>query len=316
VWAQTYTDYEVIVVNDGSPDDTAQVLAPLAQSGKIRYIEQANGGQASARNRGIAEAQGAFIALLDDDDLWPTDKLAWQMEALQAASPDVVMVYGPVTTVGETGEEIIPTDENGEAIVLPWEAPTGNVLAKFVERNWIISPGQCLIRRTALDTLTIRKSGSPFDSSPELRGCDDWDLYWRLAEVGEFLFVSREALRYRFHANNASRDVVQMHRSTLAVHEKHQARLKRGEVSREKQALLTGAYRFAQEWSLSDMMKYIYADRSSHSPERVQAALEKVKFVLESQPRLRLKPRMWRLWIGTHLALWKARRTPQPAPTR
>ena len=74
VFAQTFGDYEVIVVNDGSPDGTAEVLRPSREAGRIRYIEQANAGQAAARNRGLAEARGEFIAFLDDDDLWPPDK--------------------------------------------------------------------------------------------------------------------------------------------------------------------------------------------------------------------------------------------------
>src|SRR3954470_24757434 len=77
VFAQTYRDFEVIVVNDGSPDDTNRRIRPLVSAGRIRYIEQANAGQAAARNTGIAHARGRYIALLDDDDLWPADKLAW-----------------------------------------------------------------------------------------------------------------------------------------------------------------------------------------------------------------------------------------------
>ena len=99
VFAQTFTDYEVIVINDGSPDDTAEVLLPLAEAGRIRYIEQKNTGQSIARNRGIAEAQGEFIALLDDDDLWPPDKLEWQVEALRR-QPDVALIAGPAASHG------------------------------------------------------------------------------------------------------------------------------------------------------------------------------------------------------------------------
>src|SRR5260370_24652309 len=84
VFSQAFTDYEVIVINDGSSDDTTELLRPLAASGHIRYFEQANAGQATSRNRGIHAARGEFIALLDDDDLWPPDKLEWQVEALRA----------------------------------------------------------------------------------------------------------------------------------------------------------------------------------------------------------------------------------------
>ncbi|MGA8478958.1 MAG: glycosyltransferase family A protein [Chthoniobacterales bacterium] len=71
VFAQTFTDYEVIVINDGSPDDTAKLLEPLVKTRRIRYFEQKNAGQASARNKGIQEAKGKFIAFFDDDDIWP-----------------------------------------------------------------------------------------------------------------------------------------------------------------------------------------------------------------------------------------------------
>src|SRR5271166_4453381 len=75
VFEQTFTDYEVIVVNDGSPDDIAGALKPYIESGRIRYVEQTNGGVGSARNRGLAEANGELLAFMDDDDLWPADSL-------------------------------------------------------------------------------------------------------------------------------------------------------------------------------------------------------------------------------------------------
>lgn len=79
VFAQTFLDYEVVVVNDGSTDDTAEKLAPLAATGRIRLITQENGGVGNARNRGIHEAKGKYVALLDHDDLWLPRKLEEQV---------------------------------------------------------------------------------------------------------------------------------------------------------------------------------------------------------------------------------------------
>ena len=122
VFAQTFTDYEVIVVNDGSPDDTADVLRPLAEAGRIRYVEQENQGQAAARNRGIAQARGEFVALLDDDDLWPPDKLEWQVGCLRA-DPTAVAAYGYRETFGTEAGNIHPQEN----------APSGQVWTAFLQ---------------------------------------------------------------------------------------------------------------------------------------------------------------------------------------
>lgn len=81
VLAQTFSDLEVIVVDDGSSDNTARVLAE-AFGDRIRYFAQTNQGVSMARNKGIAEARGEWIAFLDSDDLWENDKLEWQMKAV------------------------------------------------------------------------------------------------------------------------------------------------------------------------------------------------------------------------------------------
>ena len=206
VFAQTFTDYEVIVVNDGSPDDTADVLRPLAEAGRIRYIEQENQGQAAARNRGIAEARGEFVALLDDDDLWPPDKLEWQVNALKEA-PESVLVYGYRDTFGT---EELPR-KPGEI------APSGKVWAAFLQDNCITSPGQTLIR-----TADLQKIGG-CDAS--LWGVDDWDLYIRLAKQGDFIYEYRSALHYRVHFSNASKNSRKMYQNSCRVLYKHLGRV-------------------------------------------------------------------------------------------
>lgn len=243
VFAQTFSDYEVIVVNDGSPDDTAELLRPLAQSGRIRYVEQANAGQAHARNRGIALARGTFIALLDDDDLWPSDKLEWQVGALRVHS-EAAVVYGRPETINAAGEPVTALDGHGEPLWLLSPGPGGDVWERFVERNRIISPGQCLIRRGAL--LAVVSGGTadaPFDAM--LGGCDDWDLWLRLAENHPFLSVDRVALRYRMHSSNASRDLLHMRRSTLALYDKH-VRRHRNDPARRSVVART---RFSLRWN-------------------------------------------------------------------
>ena len=193
VFAQTFTDYEVIVVNDGSPDDTAARLQPLALASRIRYIEQANAGQAAARNRGFAEARGEFIAYLDDDDLWPPDKLAWQVTALHE-HPAWVMVSGLSGGI----------DGDGRREESPWAngATEIQTTADMFEGSGIDSPGQVLVRRDALMAV------GGFD--PTLWGSDDMDLWIRLSTRGEVGKVSHTALYYRRHTSNASHAAARM----------------------------------------------------------------------------------------------------------
>lgn len=201
VFAQTFSDYEVIVVNDGSPDQTAQLLQPLMDEGRIRYIEQVNGGQAAARNRGLAEAKGKFIAFLDDDDLWPADKLAWQTDVLEKTN--AVLVGGSVVHIREGCE--------GE------HHPT-NVIGKITKEDLaggaqFFSPGQTLIRHEALKTV------GGFD--PSIWGADDYDLYLRLEQQGTLYIEDKISLFYRLHAGNASKQRHRMLINTFKVAQRH-----------------------------------------------------------------------------------------------
>lgn len=203
VFAQRFTGYEVIVVVDGSPDDTAEILRPLAAAGRIRLIEQENRGQAAAREAGWRAAGGEFIAFLDDDDLWPPDKLEWQA-ALLRDSPAAVLVYGDYARLMPDGS-LHPDLNTG--------FPSGRVAREFRLRNWLQSPGQALLRRSALE----RVGG--FD--PGIWGSDDWEMYLRLAETGEFLYRRRTALHYRVHAANASRQAIRHAQNHLRVVRRH-----------------------------------------------------------------------------------------------
>lgn len=207
VFAQERDDLEIIVVNDGSPDDTAEVLQPFLD--RIRYIEQENAGQAAARNRGIAEATGTFIALLDDDDLWPAGKLDWQIAALEQHS-DAVLVYGEDVRVDAAGQPRPATPRRG------YKRPSGDAYGDFLEGCWIASPGQTLIRRDAL------KAIGGFDTG--IWGSDDWDLYLRLAKIGPFVYEDRPALLYRVHEGNASGNVLRHLAGHDAAAAKHRAR--------------------------------------------------------------------------------------------
>ena len=105
VFAQTYSDYEIIVINDGSTDDTEDILKPLISSGSIRYLFQANQGESAARNHGIRLAHGRYIAFLDSDDLILPKKLEKQVEFLEN-NPEIGFVHSSFVRFNDSGEEI------------------------------------------------------------------------------------------------------------------------------------------------------------------------------------------------------------------
>ena len=199
VFAQGFTDHEVIVVNDGSPDDTADRLRTWAEAGRIRYLEQANAGVAAARNRGLAAARGEFVTFLDDDDLWPADKLSWQVEFLRA-NPDVGLVGGLVEM----------TDEHGRPREVRYAFAPGPVaFESLFGGNQFESPGQWLAR-----TEIVRRLGG-FDR--RFWGTSDYDFLLRASRATRVVGVHRLALRYREHAGNSSKNLSRMLTDSEAV---------------------------------------------------------------------------------------------------
>ena len=187
VIAQTFTDWECIVVDDGSTEDLSRVEK---MDPRIRLIHQPNAGQAAARNRGLALATGELVAFLDHDDLWPEDHLAWAMQVMRD-NPDVDTVGGTFTNNLASVRETV---ESGQRIRIDsegiwWGCPFTSV-------------GQVIMR-----TAAVRAVGG-FDA--DNRGVEDYDLYIRLARCRPILRVPRLALQFREHPGNQSKDLWRM----------------------------------------------------------------------------------------------------------
>ena len=105
---QSFPDVEVVIVNDGSPDDSRRVLEPFLSLPNVRYVEKPNGGVASARNAGLRVATGCYVALLDQDDAWLPHKLERQV-ALLESRPEVALVHADVTYDGPD-DGVLPHD--------------------------------------------------------------------------------------------------------------------------------------------------------------------------------------------------------------
>jgi glycosyltransferase involved in cell wall biosynthesis len=214
VLSQTFQDYEIIVVNDGSPDRTAEVLQPLIKKGLVHYIEQVNSGVAVARNTGLSHSMGKYIAFLDDDDIWPSNKLEWQVKIMETC--ELVAVGGVTGLVGSEGQLIPPTEAGEKPRLLDFE--------ELFRGNPFLSPGQVLIDRSAIIAI------GGFDSS--IWGVDDLDAWVGLARIGRFEIRGELALYYRVHETNASRNYVRMIMNCKKVVEKRLLGLVRPQVVR------------------------------------------------------------------------------------
>jgi len=202
VLAQTWQDYEVIVVNDGSPDseDLEKALEPYRA--RIIYVRQENQGPGGARNTGIRMARGAYVALLDSDDVWDPEHLAAQLAVLEA-DPSVDMVYADARIIGDVPE--------AGRTVMEFCPSVGEVtFERLVTRECTIHICVSVCRREALLRAGL------FD--PAFRGTEDIDMWMRIARLGGRIAYQRRVLGcYRRQAGSLSSDRVSMVEGFLAV---------------------------------------------------------------------------------------------------
>lgn len=192
VLAQTYPDFEVIIVDDGSTDDTQAALAGYDK--RIRYIYQENRGPAAARNHGYHVSSGDYLLFLDSDDLVPTDKLEVQVSFLEMR-PEFGLVYSAWRQIDEGGTRIL-----GE--VRP--SRQGHLLREILCRRLFFFPGAAVIRRECLEQVGL------FDEA--LFGCEDADLWLRLAYAGyAFGYVDVPLFSYRVHSDSITGTVDSRH---------------------------------------------------------------------------------------------------------
>jgi glycosyltransferase involved in cell wall biosynthesis len=184
VYAQTLGDHEVLVVDDGSTDDTPGVLA--RHGDRIRVVRQENRGRSGARNTAVREARGTYISFLDSDDRWLPDKLAREVPVLEA-DERVGMVHGHVEVIG-------PADEPLED-----ETARHRELFSAAHRNGVTYAGYAIDCRCFSSALTARveaiRSVGMYDPALLL---DDYDLYLRLALAWKIVFLEGSPVaRYR-----------------------------------------------------------------------------------------------------------------------
>lgn len=204
---QTLGDWELVIVDDGSSDGTAQLVAKRASTdARIRVVtNQRNLGIVAARNRGFGatSADSMYVAFLDHDDIWMPIALEVLLAQL-VAHPDAVAAHGTAILIDANGRrsstrpEVVPSRRMGlmEGRLVPWPSDRPTEFANLAVEDCVVSVGSGLIRRAALE----RVGG--FD--PRAERAEDYDLWIRLSRIGPIAFASREVLGLRLHDGQTS----------------------------------------------------------------------------------------------------------------
>ena len=204
VQEQTFSDFELIVIDDGSIDKTAEIVRDIKDS-RIKLLCYENGGVSVARNRGIKNATGDYIAFLDADDLWTKDKLKKQLAVLEA-NPKAGVAYSWTSYIDEQGDFLYNCNP------VSFE---GNVLKELLLTNFLHNGSNPLIRQQAVEAV------GGFDSS--LKASEDWDYYLKLAARYSFVVIPEYQILYRkssISSTNISSNVERMKRTSFKVLER------------------------------------------------------------------------------------------------
>ena len=216
---QTYKNLEILVVDDGSKDRTAEIVEQFAtKDSRVTLLRQQNSGVAKARNLAIENARGEYIAPIDADDLWHPEKIAKQVDKIVNSSISVGLIYCWSISI-DLEDYIIRRFSN--KYLISFNSPEGNVLQALIYRNFIGNSSSPLITRSCLEKVGLYNYHLHQQNA---QGCEDWDLYLKIAEHYEFAVVPEFLVGYRGLPNSMSSNVNTMEKSYKLVFSNFQNR--------------------------------------------------------------------------------------------
>jgi len=199
VLAQTYENFELIIVDDGSTDNSPEILSEYqSKDERIRVYRQENQGQSIARNKAITEARGEFICFLDSDNYWAPDKLEQQLNLFET-NPSVDVIYGDIVTVDENSIELSRKN---------MKRYSGNI-SRWMLRDNCVSMNTAMARRRCFDEMG--------GMSGQRRVADDYDLWLRFSARYRFLYVPEYWAYYRVMEDQISSDKTARFESNEAI---------------------------------------------------------------------------------------------------
>ncbi|WP_254568610.1 glycosyltransferase [Oscillatoria sp. HE19RPO] len=270
---QTFQDFELIIINDGSTDKTLEIISNLSDS-RIKVFSFPNSGAQKSRNRGISLATGEYLSFIDADDLWTPDKLEMQLKALKN-NPEAGVAYSWTDYIDESGQRL----PGGQYFKI-----TNHVYERLLLGDFIGSGSNPLIRKEAF--LAV----GTFDES--LVGGQDWEMWIRLASKYQFTVVKRPQILYRQSAHSWSVNLERQEKGYNQVIEKSLANAPEP-IQKLRKQILANRYKFLTFDALE----------SSVNRKHSLMAARFLWIAVKNQPKLLANPVIWiviiKIFIGT-----------------
>ncbi|EDX76939.1 glycosyl transferase, group 2 family protein [Coleofasciculus chthonoplastes PCC 7420] len=268
---QTFSNFELIVIDDGSQDSTLDIVRSISDS-RLKVFSFPNAGLATSRNRGIQLASGDYISFIDADDLWTGNKLEAQLKAL-LDNPQAAVAFSWTDCIDESGQ----FSRRGN-----YTTVSGNVYAQLLLTDFIENGSNLLIRSEA-----FKKVGYFNESLP---AAEDWDMWLRLAVNYEFAVVPSPQVFYRLSTTSMSANVVRQEAACLQVID-------------QAFAQAPDSVQHLKKPSLANLYKYLTYKVLAGVPDP-QAGKIAVRFwrqVLHHQPELWHKRVTWKVFLKSGL---------------